>query len=251
MLTAAALALPATASAQVGVDAPGINDHETLNYNGIGSAEVYTYPSFTPSRIAVGPYSGSFVRGTGTTSSFSIYCVDYENSPFTGPDNPHKVRTTSLGGAMDDGDLGNTRLGNLSGTFAPSERLGRYRQAAYLSSLFGSWASFNNGGALTKTQVWGALHAAIWNTVLPGFGGFADADSDTGGLATNFTTMGKDFDGKGWYVLTATTDEGELAPFQEFLVRVPEPSTYMLLGTGFLLMVGVSRKRFSEGQDAA
>lgn len=229
MLIAAALLVPSVAAAQV--NAPGINPTEILNFEGLNGSVNSTFTDGPPT-VRVGPYSGSFARGTGKTSTFSIYCVDYE----FGPERPSGlVTTTAIGGAQTDADMGATKFGSVE----------NYRQAAYLSTLFSSWSSFGT----VKADVFTAIHAAIWDIVNPVYPRFGDAPD----VGTDFRALAaaSDFSGDGWYVLTPTAADGSVSPFQEFIVRVPEPSTALLLGTGFLLFVGVSRKRLSEVQDAA
>lgn len=173
--------------------------------------------------VYVGPYLGNLV-GDGF-GQFSIYCVDYMNS--AGDMTPANISPLS-------GDLGNTRIGAQT----------QYLQAAYLSSLFDSWGE--HAGGYDKKTVWSGLHAAIWNVT-------SDADvgtSDAGTLdrRSYFMDLAMDVNNIGsvnpdeWFLIT---NADLSAGGQEFLVRrsVPEPATVLLMLTGLVLLVGVSRKR--------
>lgn len=190
--------------------------------------------------VQVGPYQGRFEANemTGrqvTTSTFALYCVDYLHyaSYSTG-----KVNVSAL-----SGDLYDTRLGDYE----------RYRRAAYLSSLYDSWEShqyslngeYDNDRLFSKSEVWGGLHAAIWNV--------ATGPDDLGSYQTAYAreyflamTVPDDFSTDGWYILSeADVGLDSYHSGQEFLIRVavPEPSTVLLMLTGLVLLVGVNRKR--------
>lgn len=191
--------------------------------------------------VQVGPYSGRFEATdwtggrTTTTSAFALYCVDYLHyaSYSTG-----KVNVSAM-----SGNLSKTRFGDYK----------RYRRAAYLSSLFDSWKSHqyalngehDNDRWFSKSEVWGGLHAAIWNV--------ATGPDDLGSHQTAYAreyflamTIPDDFSTDGWYILSEA-DVGLDSKYsgQEFLMRVavPEPSTVLLMLTGLILLVGANRKR--------
>jgi len=226
---------PVQASAQIFNGTP--NSVEYLNFIE-GSHQGGTYG------VQVGPYSGRFgasASRTAPTSPFALYCVDYEHYA---SNSNGLVNVSSLGG-----DLSNTRIGSTDATHAYD----RYKQSAFLSSLYDSWGSHQStltagfAGTFSKAEVWGGLHAAIWNistgpTTL-GSGRTAVAREYFLGLANGDLT---DFSTEGWYLLSEA-DVGLSSRYsgQEFLMRVavPEPSTIFLLLTGMVLLVGANRKR--------
>ena len=179
--------------------------------------------------VQVGPYSGQFT--TPLSPSFSIYCVDYNHYAKSG-----WVNATSLASSS---GLGNTRLGlNPTENFAAD--YARYRQAAYLATLF------DTGGQ--PTSEWGRIHAAIWTLtsgVTPG--------GDTGAYLTSAWAAPSTFSTDGWYVLTPT-NATYASSGQEFLMRtrvaVPEPAGMLLMATGLLMLAMVSRKRIQLERDA-
>ena len=227
LIAAAALlvAQPAAVIAQTFDPAPVPNPVETLNF--LGGSGV-TSP--LPWRVQVGPYEGSFASAPGT--SFALYCVDYLHYA---SDSNGTVNATSL---FAGSDLSNTRLQNFSA----------YRESAYLSSLFEGWGvhqtalEASEGTSFTQNHVWAGLHAAIWN-VATGPTNLGDGDTRTVAAREYFLT---DTD-------VASLPNGNAAyngTGQEFLVRtpttVPEPSTYLMMASGMLLLVGVGRRRMKE-----
>lgn len=200
--------------------------------------------------VYVGPYTGNFV-GDGV-GNFSIYCVDYLHyaSQSDGWANVSQLSTIVSDAAT------NTRLEK---NLAAADALAKYRKSAYLASLFDSWESHNGGGTYTKAQVFSGLHAAIWDIssgVTLGSGNTANRRTYFLGLAgveTNLATV----DLREWYVITRTAAIDGYAQSgdgygQEFLMRrtsVPEPSTLLLMATGFFLLVGVSRRRIFLVED--
>lgn len=243
--------LPGVASAQT-VASPVPDADEYLDYlGGSGVGGLFGAPS------EVGPYRGKFQ--TPPSYNFSLFCVDYLNNAADG-----WVMSTRLGVGQLNANMGNTKLGVGS--------LATYRQAAYLASLFDSWATyigvpyttnFNTTTVSTKNQVWSAIQVAIWEVMYPGVNGFAGNQGLSGyvtGLAA--AAVGGGWKADRWYVLTPETATansptgtplGVIADRQEFLVRtvVPEPSTYLLLATGLLFLVAFSRKRFLGRGNAA
>lgn len=254
---------PVQASAQVVFNGTP-NDVEWLNFLS-GSGQGGTY------HVQVGAYSGQFL-GSGavpaadagsvlrsvTTSPFSLYCVDYYHyaSASNGLSN-----ITSLAGGVGSFDATgsrNTRLADY----------GAYQKSAYYASLFDSWEDYatilsaeNGGSSFSKANVWGGMHAAIWNiatgpTNIADFGPtthFAHFDGQTEKAIDYFLGLNvpDNFSTNDWYVVTRTTvDPSVTTPYnstgQEFLMRVasvPEPGTALLMMTGLFLMVGVNRKR--------
>jgi hypothetical protein len=231
LLIMTAIFVPALASAQ---NAPKPMEHEYFDFVRFGPG---VQQDGLNRNNVVGPYTGRFLRNPSSeiglpTASFSVYCVD-----FAGIIGDGMVQTASIV----DGDLTGTRaFGNLgAGTQAG------LTQAAYLSSLFYSWASFAPTG-FTQNQAWSALHAAIWDVSGSRSIGETVSSIEVAQLAMDLKARDfSNFNANGWYVLTPK--EGG----QEVLIRVPEPSTYVMLGTGFLFLFGVTRRRFSENQSAA
>lgn len=178
----------------------------------------------------VGPYVGQFMSGPGgspTSAQFSIFCVDIAGSATDA-----WVKSTSLAPPGGDAAMATTKLGSAAGSFA------KYTQAAYLSSLFSSWATVNPD----KRTAWSGIHAAIW-TIMSGStvgdAGFTLRDQLMAQAAGAYAAGWR---GYHWYVLTPTDPVWG----QEFLVVTPEPSTYLLLATGLIFLVAFGRKRFAN-----
>ena len=239
LLAGALLLQPISADAQL-TGPP--NSTEYLDFVG-GSGQGGTYG------VQVGAYRGRFladsevgpsVARTTTSNQFALYCVDYLHYA---SNSEGLVTVTSLGGAPD-----------LSGTNTRLQDYGRYQKSAYLASLFDSWETHQStlasvfGGTYTKAQVWGGLHAAIWNVATGpttlGSGGTAAARYYFLGLAT---VNGSSFDTSGWYVVSdADQALGSSASGQEFLMKavsVPEPSTFLLLLSGVFILCVANRRR--------
>jgi hypothetical protein len=219
-LTAGLLAQPAQLTAQQPYFYGGIPDAtEYLNFLG-GSGVNGGYG------VQVGPYSARFEYPA--SAAFSIYCVDYTHFAKDG-----WVNVTGLS----SGNLGNTRLG-LNGAEDFTGDYSRYRQAAYLATLF------DTGNQ--PTTEWGKIHAAIWTLtsgVTPG--------GDTGAYLTSTWAAPTTFSTDGWYILTPTNPTYSTSG-QEFLMRtvsVPEPAAFLLMATGLLLLAAVSRKRLIEWKE--
>lgn len=222
---------PAATSAQI-TDAPRVpNSQEYLQFLGGSGQGSYLMPSYQ-----VGPYRARFVDmgppSGPTTPEFSIICVDFNHTAQS-----RWVNTAGIEG----GDLSTTRAGAGS--------LVAYRKAAYLGALFdtGRWQSIN----ANRKIAWSAIHGAIWS-IMNGATGVGpvpvlSSNALVAGLRDGLMTdaaaaVGAGYTADGWYVVTPQN----LKYGQEFLIRtnvVPEPSTYILLATGLLLIVGFGRKR--------
>lgn len=193
--------------------------------------------------VQVGPYVGSFLAGgpSGPASAqFSLYCVDYTHYA-----SDQWVRSSALSNASGS-NLGATRLGAGATSYA------RYQQAAYLSSLFGSWNTLDLG--TNQATVWSGIHAAIWQVtsgVTVGTG--ATATIREALLTGSYATEAASFSTEGWYVLSSNLSAPYGKDGQEFLVRtvaVPEPAAPLLMASGLLLLVGVDRRRRKQALDA-
>lgn len=216
--------LPANADAQLyNGDPSGFSQFDFENAKGPdGTATAGTFG------VYVGPYTGNFLDDAA--GSFSIYCVDYLH--YASDMNNVDVNVSGLSGS-----LANTRLNDPV----------RYQKAAYLSSLFDSWGTWGTD----KRTVFSGIHAAIWSVT----SGSTLGSGMTAGLREDFLTMANDnYDTVNldeWYVITR--DASDLDGYmesgdgmgQEFLMRrsVPEPGTLLLMLTGMVMLVGVSRKR--------
>lgn len=193
-----------------------------------GSPGITSTSDFSP-RVRVGPYTGNFVDDVA--GSFTIYCVDYLHYARS----LDQVNVTGLDGTH--GSLANTRLNDAVS----------YQKAAYLSSLFEDWESYGS----SQQTVWSGIHAAIWEvTSGESLGDASDRQTFVDMANANYG----DVDMSEWYVIT-NTDLGVRSydgTGQEFLMRrasVPEPATLLLMITGLVMLVGVSRKRSFALQD--
>ncbi len=194
---------------------------------------------------AVGPYQvTTTANGTLYTAgtSFTVFCVDYFNH--IGFNSPYTANVTSLA----SGSLGNTRFG--------TAELVDYRKAFYLTTQF----------AVNPTSAWGDIHATIWS--LFATGGPTPSSNSWQTLATTwYTTTGAAADWSQAFVLSDVNIShgvnGQTYPgtggVQEFVTgqilastttSVPEPSTYVLLGTGMLAVMFVARRRGQGSSNA-
>lgn len=215
-LAVAALTLSAsTASAQA-----------TLQFQG-----TRPNPAVTAMGYYVGPFWGT-VTSDPTRPKIDLFCVDVLNQINWG-------QTWTANFSNLSGNLALTRHGNA--------KLAQYQQAAYLASMYKA------PGIVTGQ--WGGIQAAIWNLLNPGYpnGGtsvstntheaywLAQANSwyNGGGAQT--------FDFSRWTVVTDTRSAGNVSGVgvQEFLTTgvTPEPETWVLMGTGLVLVVGFAVKR--------
>jgi hypothetical protein len=165
--------------------------------------------------VEVGPYMGHF-QGEPASAQFSIYSVDFTHFAMS-----QMVNVT----ALSRGNFRNTRLNGDAAAAA------KYRQAAYLASLFDT----------RPTSRWGRIHAAIW-WVTSGQAPYYNQDLVELPVPEDFST-------NGWYVISSLDADGgpDDGTGQEFLLRsVPEPTTFFLMASGLLLLAAFSRKRPGE-----
>jgi len=222
--------LPVTVHAQVTNYSGVVGASEYMDFVS-GSGVASEWRTSSGSRVQVGPYNGRFTTNGVTSAQFSLICVDYDH--FAGD---QWVNTTGLGTGQSDSGLGATRLGSSTGNLL------RYRQAAYLGSLFDSWQTFGSD----QRSVFSAIHAAIW-TLMGASDGYVGGSDYA--FRDRFLSMaaldGSDYSADGWYVLSPAQGYNG----QEMLIRtntVPEPSTYLLMGTGLLMLLLFGRKRMRE-----
>ncbi len=189
-------------------------------------------PAVTALGYYVGPFWGT-VTSDPTRPTIDLYCVDVLNRVTWGQ--TWNANFTNLG----SGDLGLTRQGNA--------KLAEYQQAAYLASMF------NAPGV--NTGQWGGIQSAVWNLMNPGNpnGGTNPFVSTSEAYwlrqANTWYTSGgaSTFDFSRWTIVTDVRAAGNVSGIgtQEFLTTgvAPEPETWMLMGTGLLLIVGFAVKR--------
>jgi hypothetical protein len=180
----------------------------------------------------VGPFWGT-VTSDPTRPTIDLFCVDILNSISWGQ--VWTANFTNLG----SGNLSLTRHGN--------SKLAQYQKAAFLAS------KYNAPGV--STSQWGGIQAAVWNLLNPG-----NPNGGTNPLvntseaywlqqaSTWYTSGGaQSFDFSRWTIVTDQSAAGLASGrgVQEFLTTgvTPEPETWMLMGTGLLLVVGFAVKR--------
>lgn len=250
------VALPNAARAQ---DDVTFQDGDQIRLANVDNAVVASWGG-----VYLGPYTGQLMSDP-TQPMFTMYCVDYDHEISLGQ--TWTINESNLGGA----DLSQTREG-VSG-------LGTYQQTAYLASLFSSWdllsgvkwdpshsnqtfgqyfASIGAGVTWNQRNAWSGIHAAIWSLTSASFptaGSLADQLAHAFAVYAGYQ-YGQGFAGTGinfaeWSVLSPTPLDGA-GTAQEMLVRTsvaPEPQTWVLLGTGMLLLFGFARRRGREVGD--
>lgn len=239
-LSAGFLMQPLAASAQALDRVPLAEEY--MQFVGAGSAVPGSFPG--GSAPYVGPYTAQFLTGPGgspTSAQFSIYCVDY----FHGATSQWvDVSELSAANMTTGAGLEPTRayMSNAGTSYQ------KYSQAVYLASVIESSAALPYA---QRRTLWSAAHAAIWTVMSGGPIGGATFAARDDLIAESLLAYNNDqVDVSGWYVLSSSVDAPTVGrDGQEYLVRrvgVPEPGTLLLMGTGFLLLVGVNRRRLKD-----
>ncbi|MGZ8379163.1 MAG: PEP-CTERM sorting domain-containing protein [Gemmatirosa sp.] len=205
-----------------------------------------TMPAAIPS-----PYAATVSSALlpGGMMNLNVFCVDMLNT-ISIPSGSYAIKATSLG-----------TVSTLTATrYTDASALTRYKKAGYLSALWSTVATAEKDD----------LQMAIWSVMYDGFGATGNLVPTSaltgaaqlfvaranGVAAANFT--GVDFSQA--FVLTdaavAPLSVNSLARYdgtgrQEFVTGVavvPEPSTYLLMGTGMLGLAGIARRRRQSTQ---
>ncbi len=228
VLLAAAIMMPAAASAQ------------TLHFDGVKYAG-----GDAVGGAQTGPYRAHQTMPV-VTSSFDIYCIDYDHTA----QSDWGVTYVTFGAATSGSAVtaANRQLG--------TEKvwgLAQLRAAAWLSTQFNAGGLGGALGAGINDDQWDDVHGAIWSM-------FSTSVPLTGAMttiATNaVTNHGSDATLDGKYLLMLDTrafnvefdasklNQGFIVSNDDLKVTVvtPEPSTYVLMGAG-LLAVGFVRRR--------
>jgi hypothetical protein len=230
------VAQPLAAQSWTSDDLPGAPANEgEIQYN--GHYEDYI-ASVGGKNVYVGPYYGSVsLAGGGTLSPASLYCVDFAHTIRSGQS--WNVYATRL---VDGADLSNTYLGEgvhpFWGSFTTDwTNFNVYKRAAYFAALFSQ---------VEKSKAnWTAIHGTIWAWMNPDLLGL-DPENPANPWGEEFEVLMADagdytFNPANWYILSDVNGEG-----QEFLVRVPEPGTLVLLLGGLLGIVILAHRRVRE-----
>jgi hypothetical protein len=190
-------------------------------------------PAITAHGYYVGPFYGT-IMSDPTRPRIDLYCVDVLNQVSWGQQ--WTANFTSLLG----GNLNNTRHG--------AAAKDKYIKAAWLADKYKS--------AGVQTAQWGGIQTAIWNLLNPGNpnGGTSVSTNSTEAYWLNQVNNWysnplnvQNFKTGRWTIVTQTTAAGLVqgGGTQEFLTTgiTPEPETWVLMGTGLMLIVGFAVKR--------
>lgn len=187
-------------------------------------------PAVTAFGYYVGPFTGT-VLSDPTRPSLNLFCVDVLNHINFGQ------QWTGVFTRLSGSDFSATRHGNAAVT--------QYQKAAYLASMYRAPG--------IKTAQWGGIQTAIWNLLNPGLpnGGTNPSINSSEAYWLNqadswYNSGGANhFDFSRWSIVTDVNAAGRISGVgtQEFLtdtVATPEPETWILFGTGALVILGLA-----------
>lgn len=165
------------------------------------------------------------LTGTSILTNTIVWCIDLPNPANPNIDSYYSTAFSSnTGGIVGDGDFSKTRTNDPE----------LYKKAAWLIEQYDPTKDFQSGAVYNAVNIQGTL----WTMFGASISGFEVLTIDAD-YASKIT--------RDWYVLSDDNVQGEVSS-QEYLTSVPrstvpEPSTYVLLGGGLLLLGLTNRRR--------